>query len=160
MTDFDPTDYGLQEQTEQISRRQRRKLEASEKEAAELRAKIADMERREMFRDAGIDPSDPQQRYFVRGYDGEMTIEAIKQAGVEAGYIKTTQIPPEEQQGHLAAQAAAAGAQVPGAAPDFGAQLAEMAKKTFAATDDIGRSAHIAEIARMARDAGVRIPVT
>jgi hypothetical protein len=30
---------------------------------------------------------DPKLKYFVRGYDGEMTAEAIREAALEAGFL-------------------------------------------------------------------------
>ena len=39
------------------------------------------------FAKAGIDPDDPRMRYFVKGYEGELTPAAVRQAATEAGFI-------------------------------------------------------------------------
>lgn len=56
----------------------------------------ADAARRELaFVKAGIDPDDPQQGYFVRGYQGDITADAIKTAATEAGFLAQTTSAPE-----------------------------------------------------------------
>lgn len=48
----------------------------------------ADALRRELaFSKAGIDPDDPRQGYFVRGYNGDLTATAIKEAAEAAGFL-------------------------------------------------------------------------
>lgn len=39
------------------------------------------------FAKAGIDPDDPRMRYFVKGYEGDLTPAAVRQAATEAGFI-------------------------------------------------------------------------
>jgi hypothetical protein len=39
------------------------------------------------FFKAGIDTDDPKMKYFAKGYDGEMTASAVRQAAVDAGFI-------------------------------------------------------------------------
>lgn len=64
-----------------------RKLEAENKSLREA-AQAAETSKRElMFLKAGINPDDPKAKYFVKGYDGELTVEAIRQAAEEASYI-------------------------------------------------------------------------
>jgi len=36
---------------------------------------------------AGIDPTSPMAKYFVKGYDGDLNPEAIREAAVEAQLI-------------------------------------------------------------------------
>lgn len=70
---------------EQTSGNWRRELERRAKDA-EKRA--ATLERDLAFRDAGLNPSaDPRLSYFVKGYDGEVSPEAIRQAATDAGFI-------------------------------------------------------------------------
>lgn len=45
-----------------------------------LRKKLA-------FYEAGIPMNDPKMKYFINGYDGEISAEAIKMAALEAGFI-------------------------------------------------------------------------
>lgn len=68
--------------------------------------------RRLAFADAGINTSDPKLAYFVRGYDGEMTADAIRAAAAEAGFIDAPapQVPDEELRAHDRVSQAAAGA--------------------------------------------------
>lgn len=71
-----------------------------EQELAEARRELA-------FARAGIDPDDPKMRYFVRGYDGEMSAAAVRSAAVEAGFL-----PGQPQQADVSsAQAQVAAAQ-------------------------------------------------
>lgn len=57
------------------------------KENADLQAKFRQRERDDAFRAAGIDPADPKQSYFVKGYDGDTTVEAIQEAARTAGFL-------------------------------------------------------------------------
>jgi hypothetical protein len=69
-----------------------------EKEAKELRKQVAEFQttKREMaFVKAGIDPASPQAKYFVKGYDGDLDPEAIRQAAEEAQLI-TPQATPQD----------------------------------------------------------------
>lgn len=159
--EFNPEDYeGLNPKVTQIHPAELRKLRKEAEKARELEAKLAEAERRETFALAGIPLDDPAARYFVKAYDGEMTPEAIKAAAVQARVIQGTQASAEEIAGHQAAAAAAAGAEPVGVGPNLQAQLAEMAKKQFGPADDTARQAHMAEIARLARENNLRIPVT
>jgi hypothetical protein len=64
-----------------------RKLEAENKALREA-AQSAEQAKRELsFVKAGINPDDPKAKYFVKGYDGELTVEAIKAAAEEASLI-------------------------------------------------------------------------
>lgn len=51
-----------------------------EQELAELRRELA-------FAKAGLPMDDPKMNYFIKGYDGEMTAEAIRQSALEAGFL-------------------------------------------------------------------------
>jgi hypothetical protein len=45
------------------------------------------LEKENAFLRAGIAPDDPRMGYFVRGYDGEMNADAIKEAARTAGFL-------------------------------------------------------------------------
>jgi hypothetical protein len=77
-----------------------RELRKKAKERDELAAKVAQFERENAFRDAGINPSDPKTKYFIKGYDGELTADAIKAEATAAGFIQTD----EQQQAANAQQ--------------------------------------------------------
>ena len=64
-----------------------RKLEAENKRKDELLAEAEKARRELLFLKAGVNPDDPKAKYFVKGYDGELTVEAIRQAAEEASYI-------------------------------------------------------------------------
>jgi len=72
----------------------RDRMKQLEAENAELRAQAdaASSAARELaFVKAGIDPDLPISKYFVKAYDGELTADAIREAGIEAGLLKDTQ---------------------------------------------------------------------
>ena len=60
---------------------------------------------------AGVDPNDPKYKYFVKGYDGELTPEAIRQAAEEASLIpsQNNERAAEQQSWNRVAQATRAG---------------------------------------------------
>ena len=63
----------------------RRELEARASAGDEAVARVAELERRDVFRDAGLNPSDKMTGYFMKGYDGELSVDAIKAEAAEAG---------------------------------------------------------------------------
>ena len=63
----------------------RRELEARAARADELEAQIQQMQRKEVFRDAGLDPSNKMTEYFMKGYEGELNVEAIQAEATSAG---------------------------------------------------------------------------
>jgi len=63
------------------------KATQAEARASELEAELTALKRTEAFREAGINPADPRQSYFVKGYDGEINAEAIRTSALEAGFI-------------------------------------------------------------------------
>lgn len=78
------------------------------REAANRSAKHkqeADTLRREnAFLKAGINADDARLAYFVKGYDGELSAEAIRKAAYDAGFIQ----PPQQGQQAQGQQIAAA----------------------------------------------------
>jgi hypothetical protein len=111
-----------------LTRKQIKSLEAKARKVDELEAQIAKMTKQQTFTEAGIDPSDPKMAYFVKGYDGEMTSEAIKAAATEAGFITAAEPDPVQQENLQAmgrvANAAAGAPPMP--AGTEGAVVAEM----------------------------------
>jgi len=63
----------------------RREMESRAKAGDEAVAELAQLRRELSFRDAGIDPASKQGQYFIRGYDGEMTVDAIRAEAAELG---------------------------------------------------------------------------
>jgi hypothetical protein len=58
-------------------------LEADRAEAAQAKRELA-------FLKAGVNPDDPAAKWFAKGYDGELTTEAIKAAATEARLISAS----------------------------------------------------------------------
>lgn len=75
----------------------RKRLEREAKEAKALKRENA-------FLKAGINPDDPKAKWLVKGYDGELTPDAIKAAAVEAGVLAAenseAEVPPDERAAH------------------------------------------------------------
>ena len=88
-----------------------RELEQQVK-AFEAKAKEAEAATRELaFVKAGVDPDSAAAKYFVKGYDGELTAEAIRAAAEEASLIPShkKEVVAEEQAWNRVAQASRAG---------------------------------------------------
>ena len=64
-----------------------RGLRRAANKSKKLESELAEMRRELAFTKAGINPDDPKMKYFVRGYDGEMTADAVRQAALEAGFL-------------------------------------------------------------------------
>ena len=157
--DFDPSDYeGLEKASTTIHNAELRKLRRQAKEADELKSRLAEIERRQIFVEAGI-PTTGLGSYFIKGYDGPLEVEAIRSRAVQDGLIPGSPANPSEVAGHQAAAAVASGATPPSVAPDYAARLAELGKKQFAPADDQGRAAHVQEIIALTKEAGAQIPI-
>lgn len=72
-------------------RAQLRNLEAKNKELEAKLLEATEAQKKLAFVEAGVDINAPASRYFVKGYDGEMTAEAIRQAAQEVNLIAGTQ---------------------------------------------------------------------
>lgn len=64
------------------------------KENESLKARLAELERGQALRDAGLDPKDPKVEYFAKAYDGELTAEAVKKEAERIGLISPQAPPP------------------------------------------------------------------
>lgn len=83
-------DEFYEDDDQQESNPVRARMKQLEKETRELRKQVAEAEsaRKELaFVKAGIDLTSPMSKYFVKGYDGELTPEAIRLAAEEAQLI-------------------------------------------------------------------------
>ena len=80
----------------------RRELEARAARADELEAQIQQMQRKDVFRDAGLVPSNRMTEYFMKGYEGELTVEAIQ---AEAASTGLTSLVSQENTTNLGQQA-------------------------------------------------------
>ena len=71
----------------------RERMKQLEAENAALKAKADEASaaaRKLAFVEAGVDPNLPVAKYFMKGYDGELTADAIRQAAIEAQIIRDT----------------------------------------------------------------------
>lgn len=69
----------------------RDRMKQLEAENAELKARAdeASQAARELaFVKAGVDPNLPVAKYFMKGYEGELTAEAIRAAAIEAQIVR------------------------------------------------------------------------
>jgi hypothetical protein len=88
-------DSNLDEFDEQDTGRNplRDRMKQLESENAELKARAdeaAAAARELAFVKAGVDPNLPVAKYFMKGYEGELTAEAIREAALEAQIIRDT----------------------------------------------------------------------
>ena len=86
------SDFDSEEQEGRNPLRDRNKLLEAENAELRAQAEAASSAARELaFVKAGIDPELPISKYFVKAYDGELTADAIREAGIEAGLLKDTE---------------------------------------------------------------------
>lgn len=90
--------------------------------------RISDLERENAFLKAGIQTDDPKLTYFYKGYEGELTKEAIVKAATEAGFIEAQQQSQEQQQQAQAERQVQAAAQGAGGQYDPEGVIAGMAE--------------------------------
>jgi hypothetical protein len=94
-------------------------LRAKARKAAKLEQENVLMRRELAFIKAGVPMDDPKTGYFVKGYDGELDPQAIRQAAIEAGFMAAPQQAPDlEVQAAAAGQAAILAASA-GTVPEF-----------------------------------------
>lgn len=88
------------DQDDLVPRDQIRQLEEKANRTSELEAKLAAMERKVAFTEAlGPAANDPKMKYFVEGYKGELTPEAIKAEATEVGFLTPATQTTDQQSG-------------------------------------------------------------
>lgn len=90
MSEFEDDFYEEDDQPTSGTNPVRARMKQLEQEAKELRKQVAEFsvaQRELAFVKAGIDPASPQAKYFVKGYDGDLNPDAIRQAAEEAQLI-------------------------------------------------------------------------
>lgn len=101
MSNAQEFDEEQQEQTGKNPVRARMKQLETEVETLRLKAAEADKLQKELaFSKAGIPMDAPMAKYFIKGYEGEFTPEAIRKAAEEANLIEVPKMetPSSEQQ--------------------------------------------------------------
>lgn len=111
----------------------RARMKQLEKEAKELRRQVAEFSQasREMnFVKAGIQTDDPRFKYFVKGYDGELTPEAIRRAAEEAQLITPQQtVEDTDKQGWKQSNQIAAGSETAPPGPSWNKRIQDAASE-------------------------------
>lgn len=110
--------------------------------AKKLKAENARMKRELAFAKAGIPLTDPKMNYFVKGYEGDLEPEAIREAATEAGFL-TIEQPAVEQEATAETQAVAQ------------AQQRVMAASAGATAEDISEAAAIARMEAAMQEGGI-----
>jgi hypothetical protein len=82
--DFDET----QDSGRNPLRERMKQLESENAALREQATQASEAARKLAFVEAGVDPNLPVAKYFMKGYDGELTPEAIREAAIEAQIIQ------------------------------------------------------------------------
>jgi len=125
--DFD-SEFDDQTETEPTQNPVRARMKQLEKEARELRKQVAEFsatQRELAFVKAGIDPASPQAKYFVKGYDGDLTPEAIREAAVEAQLITPLASEDADKQAWKQSNKIAAGSESAPPPPSWNKRISE-----------------------------------
>jgi hypothetical protein len=80
--DFDSDEIDVEEASESP-----RGLRRAANKSKKLEQELANAKRELAFIKAGINPDDPKMRYFIKGYEGDLTAEAVREAALEAGFL-------------------------------------------------------------------------
>ena len=122
----DDFDNEAPEQTEKNPVRARmREMESELKSLREKAAEAENLQRELAFSKAGIPMDSPMSGYFVRGYQGEFTPEAIRKAAEEANLVKPakTTADDSEQKAWSRLQKASAGGETSDPIVDWNVKL-------------------------------------
>ncbi|MBM4200819.1 MAG: hypothetical protein FJ189_05985 [Gammaproteobacteria bacterium] len=128
MSDVNDFDDEAQEQTGKNPVRARIKELESEVKALREKAAEADKLQKELaFSKAGIPMDAPMAKYFIKGYEGEFTPEAIRKAAEEATLIQaqTSPAPTQEQQAWGRVQKASTAGQASEPVVDWNARISQ-----------------------------------
>jgi hypothetical protein len=88
---FDYEDEAVEDQPQPKNpvRARMRELEAENKRKDELLAQASQAQRELAFLKAGVNPENPMAKYFIKGYEGDLEVEAIRKAAEEANLIQS-----------------------------------------------------------------------
>ena len=132
-------DFDLEDEDSNSIQALRRAANAAKK----LKAENTRMKRELAFAKAGIPLTDAKMNYFVKGYEGDLDPEAIREAATEAGFLTVEQPASQEQAVNPEAQAVAQ------------AQQRVMAASAGATTEDISEAAAIARMEAAMQEGGL-----
>jgi len=131
-------DFDLEDDSDNSVQSLRRAANAAKK----LKAENARIKRELAFAKAGIPLNDAKMNYFVKGYEGDLEPEAIREAAIEAGFL-ITQDAPQEQASDPGVEAAAQ------------AQQRVMAASAGATSEDITEAAAISRMEAAMQEGGI-----
>lgn len=136
------TDDDLDNEMDEYSEETPRGLRRAANKSKKLESELNELRRELAFARAGISMDDPKMKYFIRGYDGELTAEAIREAAEDAGFLNFQQVmeQPETSQQE---------------APEAAAQQRVMRASVGAATEDISEDAAIARMEEAMQEGGI-----
>ena len=107
----------------------RAQLKRLEKENADLRkqtASFAETQKKLAFIEAGVPLDSPMAKYFIKGYDGELTPEAIRVAAEEAQLVApSTKVNEADKQAWRETNRIAAGSEVSPEGPSWVKRIQE-----------------------------------
>ena len=129
MSDFADEFYEDEDDQTQESNPVRARMKQLEKENREFKKQLAEAQtaQKEMaFIKGGLDMNHPMAKYFVKGYDGELSSEAIKNALVEAQLITPeVQVDDQDKQGWRESNRIATGSEVRPEPASWGKRISE-----------------------------------
>lgn len=124
-------DYDFNDDYEDVEPKQnpvRAQLKRYEKENAELKKQVqqfAETQKKLAFMEAGVPLDSPMAKYFIKGYDGELSSEAIREAALEAQLIAPeTSVVDSDRQAWSETNRIAAGADSSPAPPSWQQRIA------------------------------------
>ena len=133
------TEDDLDNEMDEYSEETPRGLRRAANKAKKLEAELNTLRRELAFAKAGIPMNDPKMGYFIKGYEGELEPDAIREAAEEAGFLQVESAPVQAQQ----------------EAPDMAAQQRIMRASVGAATEDISEEAAIARMEEAMQEGGL-----
>jgi hypothetical protein len=133
------TDDDLDNEMDEYGDETPKGLRRAANKAKKLEAELNTLRRELAFAKAGIPMNDPKMGYFIKGYEGELEPDAIREAAEEAGFLQVESAPVQAQQ----------------EAPDMAAQQRIMRASVGAATEDISEEAAIARMEEAMQEGGL-----
>ena len=124
--DFYDEETGQQTTGKNPLRQHLKELEKEVQELRQLKMEAENAKRELAFAKAGVPMGSPMAKYFVKGYDGELTPEAIRSAAAEAGLVAAANPNPlkEEAEAWSRSNQVAAGVNLSDEPVDWAARIA------------------------------------
>ena len=88
-TNYADEDYDTDEVDESEASESPRGLRRAANKGKKLESENQQLKRELAFFKAGIDTDDPRMKYFAKGYEGELSADAVRQAAMDAGFLQT-----------------------------------------------------------------------